>query len=58
MVAEISAPTRRLADYLSAAAGAPLPPEVTHKTKHHVIDTIAAMVSGAQLPPGKRAWPT
>ena len=38
----------------SAAAGAPLPPEVIHKTKHHVIDTIAAMVSGAQLPPGKR----
>jgi 2-methylcitrate dehydratase PrpD len=55
MVAEISAQTRRLAEYLSAAPGAPLPPEVTHKTKHHVIDTIAAMVSGAQLPPGKRA---
>lgn len=54
MVAEISAQTRRLAEFLSAAASTPLPPEVLHKTKHHVIDTIAAMVSGAELPPGKR----
>jgi 2-methylcitrate dehydratase PrpD len=54
MVAEISAQTRRLAEYLSAAPDRPLPPEVMHKTKHHVIDTIAAMVSGAQLPPGTR----
>ncbi|MGV9798629.1 MmgE/PrpD family protein [Mycobacterium sp. NPDC003449] len=54
MAGEISAQTRRLAEYLSAAAAAPLPPEVVHKTKHHVIDTIAAMVSGAQLPPGER----
>lgn len=54
MVAEISAQTRRLAEYLSGAPGTPLPPEVIHKTKHHVIDTIAAMVSGAQLLPGQR----
>lgn len=55
MAADISTPTRRLAAYLSAAADTPLPPAVIHKTKHHIIDTIAAMVSGAQLPPGKRA---
>ncbi|CAN5703149.1 MmgE/PrpD family protein [soil metagenome] len=54
MVAEISTQTRRLAEYLSAAPDAPLPPEVIHKTKHHVIDTIAAMVSGARLLPGIR----
>jgi 2-methylcitrate dehydratase PrpD len=54
MVAQISAQTRRLAEYLSATGGMALPPEVIHKTKHHVIDTIAAMVSGAQLLPGKR----
>ena len=54
MVAEISTQTRRLAEYLSAAPSTPLPAEVVHKTKHHIIDTIAAMVSGAQLPPGKR----
>lgn len=51
---DISAQTRRLAEYLSAAPGTPLPPEVIHKTKHHVIDTIAAMVSGARLPAGVR----
>jgi 2-methylcitrate dehydratase PrpD len=54
MDSEISAQTRRLAQYLSVAPSTPLPPEVTHKTKHHVIDTVAAMVSGAELPPGKR----
>ncbi|MGU3500093.1 MmgE/PrpD family protein [Mycobacterium sp. C31M] len=54
MVAEISAQTRRLAEHLSSAAGTALPLEVSHKTKHHIIDTIAAMVSGAKLPPGER----
>lgn len=54
-MADVSAQTRRLAEYLSAAPGAALPAEVIHKTKHHVIDTVAAMVSGAQLPPGRRA---
>jgi 2-methylcitrate dehydratase PrpD len=54
MVAEISPQTRRLAEHLSGAARTPLPPEVLHKTKHHIIDTIAAMVSGAQLLPGIR----
>ena len=54
MAADISAQTRRLAQHLSAAADTELPPEVIHKTKHHMIDTIAAMVSGAQLPPGVR----
>lgn len=52
--AEISPQTRRLAEHLSAARNTELPPAVIHKTKHHVIDTIAAMVSGAVLPPGKR----
>jgi 2-methylcitrate dehydratase PrpD len=28
---------------------------VAEKTKHHVLDTIAAMVSGSRLPPGKKA---
>jgi 2-methylcitrate dehydratase PrpD len=32
----------------------PLPPAVTEKTKHHVLDTIAAMVSGSRLLPGKK----
>jgi len=32
-----------------------LPPAVAEKTKHHVLDTVAAMVSGSRLPPGKKA---
>src|SRR5207237_82850 len=33
----------------------PLPPEVAEKTKHHVLDTLAAMVSGSRLLPGRKA---
>jgi 2-methylcitrate dehydratase PrpD len=44
--------TQRIADYAAAAARRPLPDHVVEKTKHHVLDTIAAMVSGAALGPG------
>ena len=47
--------TRRIADYAVAAAATPLPEGVVEKAKHHVLDTIAAMVSGATLPPGRFA---
>jgi 2-methylcitrate dehydratase PrpD len=47
--------TRRIADYAIAAAGAPLPEPVVEKAKHHVLDTIAAMVCGAALAPGRLA---
>jgi 2-methylcitrate dehydratase PrpD len=33
----------------------PLPPEVAEKTKHHVLDTLAAMISGSRLLPGRKA---
>ena len=49
--------TRRIADYAVAAAATPLPEGVVEKAKHHVLDTIAAMVSGAALPPGRLARP-
>jgi 2-methylcitrate dehydratase PrpD len=45
----------KLGAYMSEAAGRALPEEVTEKTKHHILDTLAAMVSGTQLPPGKVA---
>lgn len=45
----------KLSDYMSAAAQRPLPEEVVEKTKQHVLDTFAAMVSGADLPPGRFA---
>ena len=45
----------RLSTYMSAAAGRELPPAVVRETKHHILDTVAAMVSGAQLTPGLHA---
>src|SRR5688572_14780458 len=44
-----------LATYISRAGKKPLPPPVREKTKHHVLDTIAAMVSGSKLLPGEMA---
>ena len=41
--------------YMSEAAKRSLPDEVTEKTKHHILDTLAAMVSGSKLLPGQRA---
>lgn len=45
----------RLSRYMVEARTAPLPAEVTRKAKHHILDTLAAMVSGAHLPPGRLA---
>ena len=42
-----------LSAYIAAALRRPLPPAVVEKTKHHVLDTIAAIVSGSRLAPGK-----
>jgi 2-methylcitrate dehydratase PrpD len=46
---------RELATYMSRALRRPLPKEVVEKTRHHVLDTVAAMVSGSRLLPGKKA---
>ena len=45
----------KLSGYMARAASKPLPAAVVEKTKHHIADTIAAIVSGAQLLPGKKA---
>ncbi len=45
----------KLGAYMSEAANRALPDEVIEKTKHHILDTLAAMVSGTELPPGKVA---
>jgi 2-methylcitrate dehydratase PrpD len=45
----------RLSTYMSAAAGRELPASVVRETKHHILDTVAAMVSGAALTPGLHA---
>ena len=44
-----------LSTYMSDASNRPLPDEVIEKTKHHVLDTLAAMISGTALLPGQRA---
>src|SRR5947209_15064854 len=46
---------QRLSAYIAGALRQPLPPPVAERTKHHLLDTIAAMLSGSRLPPGKKA---
>jgi 2-methylcitrate dehydratase PrpD len=46
---------RRLSGYIAEARKGNLPPAVLERTKHHVLDTIAAMVSGSRLLPGRKA---
>jgi 2-methylcitrate dehydratase PrpD len=52
---EISPVMHELASYISRAIKRPLPKPVAEKTKHHVLDTLAAMVSGSRLLPGEKA---
>jgi 2-methylcitrate dehydratase PrpD len=47
--------TRQLAEYLCGVSARPLPSEVEERTKLHLVDTLAAMISGATLPAGQRA---
>ena len=44
-----------LAAYIAAAPKRALPPAVVEKTKHHILDTLAAMISGSRLEPGRYA---
>ena len=44
-----------LSAYMSAAANRALPAEVAEHAKHHLLDTLAAMISGSQLLPGQAA---
>jgi 2-methylcitrate dehydratase PrpD len=44
-----------LSAYMAAAKDRALPADVAEKAKHHILDTIAAMVSGSELPPGHAA---
>ena len=50
-----ASPIADLSNYLASARTRALPPEVQEKTKHHVLDTLAAMVSGQPLLPGRKA---
>ena len=44
-----------LSTYMSNGRDRALPDAVVEKTKHHVLDTFAAMISGSQLLPGRAA---
>ena len=44
-----------LSAYMAAARDRALPPDVVDKSKHHILDTFAAMLSGSELPPGRAA---
>jgi 2-methylcitrate dehydratase PrpD len=52
---EVSPITRELSEYLAAALARPLPAEVAEKATCHLLDTLAAMISGSRLPPGRHA---
>ncbi|MEK6593895.1 MAG: MmgE/PrpD family protein, partial [Pseudomonadota bacterium] len=44
-----------LSAYIAAAPRRALPAAVVERAKHHLLDTLSAMVSGSQLLPGRRA---
>jgi len=52
---EISTPTRILSEYIAGALVRALPDAVVEKARHHILDTLAAMVSGTELKPGRLA---
>jgi 2-methylcitrate dehydratase PrpD len=54
-VPPVSPVMQQLSKYIASALRKPLPKPVVEKTKHHVLDTIAAIVSGSRLLPGKKA---
>ena len=51
----ISPIMRTLSGYIASVPGRELPPAVAERAKHHLLDTISAMVSGSRLLPGRRA---
>src|SRR5438045_8157538 len=51
----VSSVMEKLSSYLAGARNRALPDNVERETKHHILDTIAAMVSGSDLPPGRMA---
>jgi 2-methylcitrate dehydratase PrpD len=52
---EISPATRRLSSYVAEALDRVLPEAVVEKARHHILDTLASMASGAHLRPGQVA---
>src|SRR5437773_1642956 len=55
VVHDVSPVMEKLSSYMAEARNRALPNNVERQTKHHILDTIAAMVSGSELPPGRMA---
>ena len=55
IAADVGPVMARLGTYMSEARDRALPDDVVEKSKHHILDTFAAMVSGSELPPGRAA---
>ena len=53
--ASVSPMMTTLSTYMAEAARRPLPDAVVEKTKHMILDTLAAAISGSELAPGKFA---
>jgi len=51
----ISRVMSKVSHYIASAPRKALPPAALEATRHHVLDSLAAMVSGAKLLPGKMA---
>ena len=46
---------RELSSYIAGALSRPLPADVEQRAKLHILDTLAAILSGSRLEPGQRA---
>ena len=44
-----------VSEYMSGAAERDLPADAAEQAKHHLLDTLAAMISGSELLPGRAA---
>jgi 2-methylcitrate dehydratase PrpD len=51
---QVSALMAELSAYIAETGKRPLPPHVIEKTRAHLLDTLAACVSGSSLEPGKK----
>ena len=51
----VSSTMAKLSSYMTESGSRPLPEEALEKTKQHILDTFAAMVSGSELAPGRFA---
>ena len=52
---DVSPAMAKLSTYMAAARETELPEKVVQDAKFHILDTIAAMISGSELPPGRDA---